>query len=264
MASGPAMDLQAGYATNPSAVNTVLTNPAGDTFVVRNFPQPGGAWLEQMIRAGAAAGVMRVRSPLIHDVSQGIRVAIPAGASPNVIYQGICQPLQPQDSLIVDTTGGASETDVCVIGTYYSALPGASARLYDYPTIQGSVVNIEAIQVAVTSSATIGAWTSALINVTQDTTRANTDYAVLGYETDTALAAIAIYGPDTANLRCGGPGFVQPLETRDYFVRMSRLTGRPHIPVFNSANKGSTNVAVIANTASVAANVTLICAQVTV
>lgn len=261
---GLAMDLQEGFVANPSATITAVTPPAGDTFVVRSFSPGASAYLEQLFRSGTAAGIVRVRSPLLHDFVQGVRFACPAGSTTNLIEAGPQQHIMSQDALTVEVTGGASETDLGIIGTYYTDLPGASARLYQPADIMGSYQYVIGVQVAVTSSATIGTWVDTLITTTEDVLHANTDYALLGYMTDTQLAAIAIKGPDTSNLRCGGPGVLDLPETRDYFLDLAARTGRPHIPVINSANKGSTYVSVCGCTASISANITLLLAQVSI
>jgi hypothetical protein len=123
------------------------------------------------------------------------------------------------------------------------------------------VRNIVAVEVDVTSSATIGTWTDTVITATEDVLHANTDYAVLGYTLSVPLAAIALRGPDTSNLRCGGAGGANIHSSTNYFVSMSLDTGLPHIPVINSANKGGTYVSCIHHTASTASAVTLVMAE---
>jgi hypothetical protein len=255
------MDLQAGYATNPGSTITALTPSPNDSFVVKSFAPSATAYLEQLIRGGSEAGLIRVRSPLMHDFVQGIRVSCPSGSTGNLLAQAVNQPLYTQDSLVVEVTGGAAASDIGAIGIYYTDLGGASARLAMPGDIAGRVRNIVGVEVDVTTSATIGTWVDTLITTTEDVLHANTDYAVLGYILNTTVAAVALRGPDTSNLRVGGPGTLVAVETRPYFVALSERTGLPHIPIINSANKGGTYVSVVSVNASAAATVTLMMAE---
>jgi hypothetical protein len=255
------MDLQAGYATNPGSTITALTPSPNDSFVVKSFAPSANAYLEQLIRGGGEQGIIRVRSPLMHDYVQGIRFSCPIGVAGNLLGEIVNQPLYTQDTLVVEVTGGASATDIGVIGIYYTDLGGASARLAMPGDISGRVRNIVGMEVDVTSSASIGTWTDTVITATEDVLHANTDYAVLGYTCNAPITAVALRGPDTSNLRVGGHGIGFPELTHDYFVRMSDLTGLPHIPVINSANKGGTYLSCVHYAASTAIGVTFIMAE---
>jgi hypothetical protein len=255
------MDLQAGFATNPGSTITALTPSPNDSFVVKSFAPSANAYLEQLIRSGGEVGIIRVRSPLMHDFVQGIRFSCPSGPTDNLLHQSMHQPLYTQDSLAVEVTGGSAASDVGVIGIYYTDLGGASARLAMPGDISGRVRNIVAVEVDVTSSATIGTWADTVLTATEDVLHANTDYAVLGYQLSVPLAAIALRGPDTSNLRCGGAGGATIHSSSDYFVAMSNDTGLPHIPIINSANKGGTYVSCIHHAASTASAVTLVLAE---
>jgi hypothetical protein len=117
-------------------------------------------------------------------------------------------------------------------------------------------------EVAVTTGATAFQYGgSAAINATFDQFKANTDYAILGYVTDTAVMTITVKSADFGNLRCGGPGTNNKIETRDWFVRLGVDNGLPCIPVFNSANKANTIVEACTSQTSTAITVTFLCAQ---
>lgn len=260
---GLAMDTILTSAVNPGAGGgTAIVTPSGDSLSVRNFPNQNAAYLEGFTRMGTTAGFAQVRSPLLHDNVQGVRIT--PGESPSYFSLPVDsqQMLQPQDTLLVTIGGGSTETDLAILYVYYSNLPGASARLAATGDIQGNIKYLKPIQVAVTSSATIGAWVDTVITTTEDLTHANKDYAVLGYTGNAALGAIGIKGIDTGNLRACGPGnSTNEFSTTRYFEWLSDLTGRPHIPVFNAANKNGTYVSVCAATASVAAVVELLCVE---
>lgn len=258
---GLAIDTVLGFAVNPGAGPAACTAAQGDTFVVRNFANSATAFLENIVRMGTAAGFVQVRSPLLHDMVRGIRVT--PGESPAIyaLPAQAAQPLEPTDQLTVEMSGGAAETDIVGLINYYTDLPGASARLHSWGDISGNIDNIKPLAVAVTSSATAGQWSDTVITATEDLLHADTDYAVLGYSTNTALGLVAVRGIDTSNLRVGGAGSTLEFPTTEWFIRQSDKHGTPHIPVFNSNNKGGTVVSVAAATASVGATVELILAE---
>lgn len=258
----PAIDSILVNAINPGAGPAAGSVAAsGDSLSVRNFNAPNKAYLQNIVRMGTAAGFVQVRSPLLHDNVRGIRVT-PAESPSIFSLPGIAlQQARPQDTFICELSGGGAETDIAILNMYYENLPGGAARLFDWSDIQPLVKNIKPLAVAVTSSATIGAWSDTVITTSEDLTHANTDYAVLGYMTNAAFGYVGIKGIDTANLRAGGPGATSELPTTNYFVRMAKDTGNPWIPVINSANKNGTFASVCAATASVAGVVEFILAE---
>jgi hypothetical protein len=171
------------------------------------------------------------------------------------------QPLTKGDLLTVQLTSGAADSSVVVLQSYYEDMQGADASLYDWSDIAAHIDNIKPLEVDVTASATIGQWNDLALTTTENLLHANEYYAILGFEVDVACAAVAVRGPDTGNLRVGGPGSVLQGFTSDYWVRLSQATGRPHIPVFNSNNAGSMTVSVADNAASTAVKVQLILAE---
>lgn len=258
---GLAADTVLVSAVNPSTGANGSTALSGDSLSVRSFNPVNPAYLEGISRMGTTAGYAQVRSPLLHDNVQGIRITPGESPSFNALPPETNQVLQPQDTFIVSMSGGAGETDLVILYLYYTNLGGGDARLVHPGDIAGNIKYVKPIQVAVTTSATVGTWVDTVITTTEDLTHANKDYAVIGYMSNTALAAIGIKGIDTANLRVCGPGSTKTFETARAFEWLSEFTGRPHIPVFNSANKNGTYVSTCAATASVAAVVELICVE---
>ncbi len=120
-------------------------------------------------------------------------------------------------------------------------MPGADGRFATWDQIQPRIVDLVTNEVSIAAAATIGDWSAGTpINATNDLLKANTDYAVLGYIAQNSVAAVALQGIDTGNLKAGGPGGPSPLETREWFRRMDMALDTPYIPVINSANKGGT------------------------
>lgn len=259
---GLAIDTILASAVNPGAGGAAaLVAASGDTNVVRNSTEQGQVYLDLLTRMGTAAGFAQVASPTLHDPVTGIRIT--PSESPSVFgLPGIAsQKLTPQDALSLTISGGAAETDVMALHTYYTDIEGIAARLRSWGDIAGNIKYQKPQRVAVTSSATIGAWSDTPITTTENLLHANKDYAVLGFMTNTALAVIGLRGIATGNLRACGPGSTQEFPTTQYFAYMSSQTGRPYIPVFNAADAGGVFVSVAASTASVAAVVTLILAE---
>jgi len=260
---GSAIQLVTGRALNPGAGPTAFTPNTGDSFVALNFDVPNPAYIDQLWADNATGGFVRVRSPRLHDQAQGLRYAVGAakGAYP-LLDSFASQALFPSDTLIVEGSGGAAETDNVAILNYYTNLPGANARLANWAEIQGRIINLMGSEVDVTSGATAGDWGAGLaINATFDNFKANTDYALLGYTVSAGCTAVAIAGPDTSNFRVGGPGVLDPLATRSWFVDQNIATGRPYIPIINSNNRGGTLAYIAAVTAAAAVKVCLSFAQ---
>lgn len=243
---------------------TAATAANGDSFVVRNFDSASWARLEAIsLMAGTAGRQAQVKSPAFHDNVTGITIKTTESPSGFILPQEVGQPLVRGDTLSVLLDAAATSDSVATLHAYYSAGAGVDGRYYSWGDISGIIKSIKTVQVAVTTAATIGQWVDTLITTTDNQLHADTDYAVLGYETDVALVAVGVKGQDTGNLRACGPGAIVGMHTSDYFVAMSNMHGTPHIPVINSNNKGAIYLSAAANTASVAATPALILAELT-
>ena len=245
------------------ATPTATTAYSGDTLSVRNFDTPAKAYLCGMWAVGATAGIARVRSPRLHDNVQGIRFRYAAGlAARDMFSERDRQFLYAQDALITELQVGAAETDGLSLLVYYDDLPGVDARLATYAELAPRIVNVVNVEVANGGGAAVGNRSAAAaLNATFDLLKANTDYALLGYESDVTGQSIGVRGPDTGNLRVGGPMTTERMETRDWFARASERYGVPAIPIINSANKAGTLIDNAQIVAGVAANITLVMAE---
>jgi hypothetical protein len=249
-ASGAAIGLTAGTAAN------------GDSLTIRNFPDSSWARLEAVsLMAGTAGRQVQVKSPAFHDNVTGLTWKTTESPAEFLLPREVGQPLTRGDTLSVLMDAAATSDSVCTLHNYYAQGAGSDGRYYSWGDISSIIKTIKPVQVAITTSATIGQWTDTVITTTDNQLHADTDYAVLGYYTDVSLVAIGIKGQDTGNLRACGPGMIGSLDPTDYFVQMSQLHGTPHIPVINSNNKASIYLSAAANTASVAATPTLILAE---
>jgi hypothetical protein len=260
--------MPAGFITD-AGVATVAAGPVlspvaagqGMTFSVRNAALTTQVQLTDIWRKGVHVGRVQVSSPNLVPVANGIRINTPAGVSDFLLPDDAYQNLVPQDQLAVQDIGTAADVDLVAIQTYYDQLPGNGMTLKNPGDISGVTDFVFGWPVAVTSSATPGNQGSALITSTVDSSSANTWYAVLGYQVDVPIGVVGISGVDTSQFLVGGPGDTTGYRTHNYFAEASRTLGKPCVPLFNSANKGSTSVIAIDNASSTAANVTLILAQ---
>jgi hypothetical protein len=257
---GLAIDTPVFIATNPGA-SAAGVFATGDSGVIRNFAGTDRALLAELFRQGVTEGLVAVRSPLLHDAVRGVQFTPSETPSALLIPRRLLQPLRPQDTLSAFIGGGGAEVDMGAMQVWYSNLPGANARLHLWTDIQPLIVYTKAIEVDCTSSATAGQWVDTVITTTENLLHANTDYAVLGYIVDVACCVAGIKGPDTSNLRICGPGVLRSEVTSEYFAQQSFDTGLPYIPVFNSANQGSTYASLAMIATATAVKVQLIVAQ---
>lgn len=258
---GLAIDTVGFFATNPGATITAATVSPGDSFTIRSFAPSSSAFLEEIVRKGATAGMVRVRSPLVHDNVRGVMFSTGETPSRFLLPPEVGQVVQSQDNLIVEVSGGTAETDTGVLIVYYSDLLGASARLRSWGDIAHNIKNIKPVEVDLTTSGTIGTWVDTVLTTTENLMHANSDYAVLGYVLDVACLAFGVKGQDTSNLRVCGPGITDSSDTSDFFVKQSDRHGTPHIPVISAANRFSTYVSALSDTASVAIKGQLVLAE---
>ena len=259
----PAMEIITGRAVNPGATLTAVTFGTGDSGAVRNF-DTGAArgYLRNMWAQEATAGTVRIRSPRIHDNVQGIRARVVAADPRPLLPYPLAQPLYPQDVLTLEIAGGAAETDVMSALIYYDNVPGVNARLATWDQISPRIVNLVTVETNHTTGATAGDYGGSLaINANFDLLKANTDYAILGYETDVSVCSVGYRSPDFGNLRIGGPGTSQRDETRMWFTWLDQQFAPPAIPIFNAANKGGTFVDLVATQTATAVNVNTVLAE---
>lgn len=224
--------------TAATSAYSAMSTFTGDSLTVRNFAVADYARLEQIQIDMSTANFLRIKSPMLHDDVQGIRLKPGTLPTQYILPEEIAQNLIAQDTLtaeIDDQTANAVYT--AVLSIYYSNLLGQSARLYNPGDILSNIRNIKPMRVDATIAANV--WTDTVITTTEDLLHANTDYAVLGIVTDAACCALGVRGQETGNLRITLPGVAGSLDTADAFIELSQRFNTPHIPVFNSANKNS-------------------------
>lgn len=261
---GVALELISGRTTAPGATVTALTPVTGDAFTVRNSNPGKRAWLLEEWAFNNAVGVFELRSPKLHDNVRAIRARVTTADVFPLEPMIFLQQLYPQDVLTPSLSGSAVGGQIEEAGMliWYEDLPGEAARFIDVATLAKRVQNVFEVEVAITPGATGDYTGAAAINASFDTFVANTDYAIMGYMVDAKCTSVAVRGPDTGNLRVGGPGMTTMRQfTQEWFIRLTERFNLPLIPIFNSANKAGTLVDVQQNQAGGAVNVTLCLAE---
>jgi hypothetical protein len=249
---GRAIELVAGFATNPGATLTTLTPSTNTSFTVRGTDTSKNAWLATGFAFNATAGELVIKSPRLHDNVQGIRNRVTAALTAplfNTPFNPMAkQRLFAQDNLTVQISGGGAELDCGAIMIYYEDLAGVAGRFIDVPTITSKGINLVTAEVTVTAVATGNFGGAVAINSTFDTLKANTDYAILGGMTDTRGTAVGITGVDLGNVRTGFPAEPSLRDTtNNWFIGLTQGLGLPCIPVINSANKSAITIDIETN-----------------
>jgi hypothetical protein len=264
MKFGQGLEVVSGFATAPGATLTAWTVATGNSLQIRsaNFNKP--VWLLGAWAFNQVAGVMRVRSPRLHDFVQGLRMRVSAANAeplyPDSVGYGWKQPLIPQDVLVVEHSGSAvgGQIETGSLLVYYEDLPGIAGRFIDSDLLEKAGVNIIGQELSITTGVAGGYSGQVAINVTNDNFKANTDYALLGGMVDVRAGTIRVQGVDTGNLGVGFPA--EPTQrhvTSNWFQRLSVAMRRPLIPVFNSANKTAILVDATGNQGAITTVVTL-------
>ncbi|OLD66045.1 MAG: hypothetical protein AUI52_05445 [Acidobacteria bacterium 13_1_40CM_2_68_10] len=261
---GTALEVISGFTTAAGATQTALTMATGDSLTIRATLPDKKVWLLNTWVDAQAAGVLRIKSPKLHDAVHGIRLRTTISEAKPLLPMDPQQRLYPQDVLSVDLSGSATAGDIetAVLLIYYEDLPGIMARLIGEAELGRRIQNVFGVETDLTAG-TAGGWSgSRAVNADFDVFKANTDYALMGYLADVETAAISWKGADTGNLRVGGPGdeLARHL-TAEWFVRLSRLSGIPMIPVFNSANKAAITIEVASDENAASPKVTSLFAE---
>lgn len=259
----PVLDTQSATASlTGTSTFGALTAVTGDTLTVRSLGQSSDARLVALGSKHATAGMIRLRSPFLHDDVNGIRARTLAADGSSVIDELGLQRLRGQDPLILESTGGASAEQVSAYVTvFYPTLAGSEPALFiGVDELRARAVEYVSTEVAVTGGAT-ATWGTGAISGGTGILKANQVYAIVGYDLDVACTAVAVLGPDTANFKAGGPGITTRQFTRGYFKNLSWKTGLPLIPCFNAQNASGTLVYVVDSAGATAVNVNLILAR---
>jgi hypothetical protein len=224
-----------------------LTPGTGDSGTFFNVPIGSVAWLgEAWALNSAHVGEIYFTASRFHDQVFGIRCSVPAatslapsGGMSKLFGVGIDQPIFPSDVMTVSAIGQDDDKVNVTVVAYYQNIPGIDARLATYEDVKARGWNQVGIKVTLTPGS--GNWgTGVALNSSDNRLHANTDYAVLGFNSQAALSAVGISGIDTGNLRTGGPVLASAEHDENLFVDFARAYDAALIPVINSNNAGNT------------------------
>jgi hypothetical protein len=239
---GQALEIISGYASAPDTTITDITMASGDSKTIRNFSEGEARIITAWPTGHTTAGLMQIKSPRMHDNVQGFQMENPATAVIPPLMTPFLQKLVSQDTLFIGLSGSAGTGDLMLASLliHYDNLPGADANLITPEQLNSRGLNIMSVQNSLTLATATSYSGAQVINTTDDNFKANTDYAIIGFQNTVRCGAVCYSGSDLANLRLGGPGCAGNLiDTRDWFVKISNLSGLACIPVFNSANKSN-------------------------
>lgn len=242
-------------ATQPNT-GLAATAVSGDSLVVKNSRSKAMAlaiWAFQQVD-----GFQQWITPSAHDTTRGLRLVTDLSESAPLLPWGVSLDLQPQETLSVTIAGSNVAGDVelgCML-IHYPDLPGVTSRGMSWGSLNSRIEKLTSIQATLTGAAT-GYTGEELITAESDLLMANRDYAVLGFETSIACAAIGIIGPDTGYCRQAGPGTLDADITRDWWCQLARAHDMPLIPVINSGNKAATKLFMLQNENNVSPVVSL-------
>jgi hypothetical protein len=252
-----ALQIITGTTTAPGAALVALTASSGDSFQIRNFDAPARAMLLTAWANVNVAGVLRIRSPLLHDSTQNIRV--PTIATTPIPQLGMSepQPLISGDTLTVELSGSAvgGQIETASLLVYYENLGNIRQKLITPDQLNQFGINKHTVEVDLTVGVGGGYSVGNAINATFDTFHGRSYYAILGGTVSANACLIGIRGIDTANLRVGFPAStVGAFQTSEFFIWLSRNMNMPAIPVFNAFNKAGTIVDTAQTQAGTAVN----------
>jgi hypothetical protein len=266
--------------TSISAFKQTLTGGAfealaaisGDSLTALFFDPNSSAYVEEVITGNSTQRMeVAIFSPRFGDNQFGLRLqhmfnptqASPAGPPQWLMPRELDIPVFPSDALSISVNAPAAAGNAnASLQVYYQNVPGAGQRLATWDQVKGiGWVRVLGIEVTVSPGATGSAGTAVAINANDARLRANLDYALLGYNTDTSGLTFRVRGPDTSNFNILMPVSFDARNTSDYFVFQDLLHPGPHIPIINSNNAGSTLVDGIAHNNPGSTKVSLILAE---
>lgn len=240
---------------------TNATAATGDSFNVRSFDNPAWAKLLALVVQGSGTRQARLTSPRLHDNVTGLTWQSAESPAEFLLPPEIGQDLYSVDALVPQLDAAATSDSIATMHIYYKNLEGISADLRHWQDVKPHIINLKVMEVAVITSATIGAWSDTVITTTENQLKADYKYALLGFEESAALCSVGIKGPATGNLRICAPAATSTYPLTDYFIWMGERHGLPMIPVFKANDRANTYISACANTASQASNVYAVLAQ---
>jgi len=225
-------------AVSTGSVGAAVT---GDSLVVRQGR--GDIKIISAWSTKQTAGFDQIVSPTAHDTTRGWRAGVPIAFGNIIIPIGHHIPLTAAETLSITMAGGAVAGDIDCMSMllFYENFPGISMRTVTPLAARKRMKKMVTIEASVASVAT-GQYVSEAITADSDLLHSNTDYALLGMSSRTAVHSLTFTAPDFGNVRVGVPGNLRPEITNQWFDLLARSFDLPLIPIFNSGNKQSVNI----------------------
>ena len=236
----PAIELITGRVTAPGTTLTEVTMNTGNSSIVRNTKIDDPIILMDTWTKNQTSGTLRIRSPLLHDNVQGIRLQALLDQVLPLLPEIAFQQLVPQDDLTIELSGSATAGDIelAALLLFYAELPGVAAKLITPDDLLTRMEHVTTIENVLTAGTTGDYTGEEAIIADFDVIRANRDYAILGNIVNTRALAVRYRSSDFGNLGIGIPCEPsRPDITANWFVDLAFRMQLPLIPVFNSANK---------------------------
>ena len=178
------LDLISATITAPGATGVAAAAVAGDSLQVKNARQATDIWLLGAWTNAQAVGFSQAVAPSFNDTTRGIRWRNTALNPTNRITLGFPQRLEPQELISLTQAGSAVAGDVETLHllAYYADLPGINPNMLSSADALRRLVRLVTVEDTITPTAASVYTGARAINAASDLLRANTDYAVLGYQ----------------------------------------------------------------------------------
>jgi len=236
------LQLVSAKGTAIGATIAALTPVSGDSLAIPSFSEQKKGNILQMWADVQVAGTLRLKSPKMHDNSNGIRIDTVVSDPTPLLPWGVPIRVYGSDVLTVELAGSAVAGDEEFVSLLmaFEELPGQVGRLISPDEVMRRHVHTLTVENTITTGTT-GIWTgSEAINAEIDQFQVTYDYAILGYKVDAECAAVGYRAPSFANVRIGGPGIeTEAWLTSDWFMRLSRAYNMPLVPIFAGSDKAS-------------------------
>lgn len=242
---GIALELLSFNDTDAPTAFAAMGNNTGNSNIIRAASATSKVHL--LTAWGNATGQainVRARSPLLHDNQQGLRFHIQVDNVNCLLDPKMPTRLYTQDTLLIESQSivadAATNVHMFSMLVFYEDLPGISANLVspEYLMSKRETTMASENTLATTTTGDYGGEEAITIELNQF--KANTWYALSGYTCDVNAGTIRYRGVDTGNLGVGGPANADDgFFTMNFFVWLAERSGKPCIPVFNSANAGA-------------------------
>lgn len=259
-----ALDTITANATAAAVAGSAMAAVAGDSLTIRATAAGKRIWLLSAWVQSQTSGFVHIRSPRMHDNTQGYRARHVAGSPQPLFPFGLKQELFEQDTLIATLGEGAIAGDIGHLSllVYYEDLPGVSGRFITAEDLKKRMRHMVTVENTIATIATGGYGGGEAINAEFDLLKANTDYALVGYRVGTEGATVAWRGADSGNLRVSGPADeLNASETVTWFFDLAMAHNMALIPIFNSANRAGITIDAVQNEVGADIEVTSIFAE---